>query len=48
MNFIIYIHRNFKGDQIKESGIYDTLFLKKHLQSFADFWPILLGFSIYI
>jgi hypothetical protein len=25
-----------------------TTFLKKHLQSFADLWPTLMGFSIYI
>jgi len=24
------------------------LFLKRHLQSFADLWPTLMGFSIYI
>jgi hypothetical protein len=25
-----------------------SFFLKRHLQSFADFWPTLTGFSIYI
>jgi hypothetical protein len=24
------------------------IFLKRHLQSFADLWPTLMGFSIYI
>jgi hypothetical protein len=26
----------------------NTFFLKRHLQSFADLWPTLMGFSIYI
>jgi hypothetical protein len=25
-----------------------TIFFKRHLQSFADLWPTLMGFSIYI
>jgi hypothetical protein len=27
---------------------FTIIFFKRHLQSFADLWPTLMGFSIYI
>jgi hypothetical protein len=38
-----------KRDHLEDLGIDGRrIFLKRHLQSFADLWPTLMGFSIYI
>jgi hypothetical protein len=32
----------------KGCSLDDFFILKRHLQSFADLWPTLMGFSVYI